>query len=332
MIDAAGEGTGPIFIGGLDRSGKTTMRGFLTSHPNISIPAVGSNMWTYFYGQYGNLARSDNFERCLADLMRYKHVRFLQPDPDRIRLEFWEGPTTYAHLFELFLIHHAQREDKPRWGCQTGLIEQYADQLFEAHPNLRLIHMVRDPRDRYEASLALWPNGKGRAGGATARWLYSVRLAERNVRRHPNAYLIVRFEDLVEDPAQVLHQVCRFVGEEFRSEMLDMPAAPKHRDLLAAGNGDTLLSNAFVGRYRTDIESGELAYIQRMARRRMVSYGYRLEDLGFSVGQTLRYLAAEWPSQVVRQVAWRTKEAVHQTLPRMFGRKPGRRMILADAA
>ena len=44
----------PIYIGGLDRCGKTTMRAFLASHPRIAIPAVGSNMWTYFYGQYGD--------------------------------------------------------------------------------------------------------------------------------------------------------------------------------------------------------------------------------------------------------------------------------------
>src|SRR5512133_1603979 len=41
---------GPIFIGGPDRCGKTTLQAFLSSHPNIAIPAVGSNFWTYFYG------------------------------------------------------------------------------------------------------------------------------------------------------------------------------------------------------------------------------------------------------------------------------------------
>ena len=50
----------PIFIGGLDRCGKTTLRAFLVSHPNISIPAVGSNMWTYFYGQFGDLSDPEN--------------------------------------------------------------------------------------------------------------------------------------------------------------------------------------------------------------------------------------------------------------------------------
>ena len=145
----------PIFIGGLARSGKTTLRAYLHSHPNIAIPAVGSNMWTYFYGQYGDLGNNENFERCLSDMLHYKHVAFLEPEPDRIRQEFKQGPATYAHLFSLFLVHFAMRENKPRWGVQTGLIERYTDRIIASYPGAKIIHMVRDPRDRYAGSLQL---------------------------------------------------------------------------------------------------------------------------------------------------------------------------------
>ena len=166
---------GPIYIGGLDRCGKTTLSGFLTSHPRISVPAVGSNLWPYFYRQFGDLAQKENFERCLDAMLRYKHAVFLQPDPAWLRRDFAAGPRTYARLFELFHLQFAAREGKPRYGVQTGLIERYADELFTAYPGVRVIHMVRDPRDRYEASLTRWPDGRGRAGGAAARWSYSAR-------------------------------------------------------------------------------------------------------------------------------------------------------------
>ena len=99
----------PIFIGGPDRCGKTTLRAFLVSHPNISIPAVGSNMWTYFFGQFGDLAVHENFDRCLSAMLQYKHVAFLRPDEQRIRREFSQGEPTYARLFALFQEHHAER-------------------------------------------------------------------------------------------------------------------------------------------------------------------------------------------------------------------------------
>jgi hypothetical protein len=308
------------------------MRAFLTSHPNIAIPAVGSNMWTYFYNQFGDLKNIDNFERCLEALLKYKHVRFLQPDPDRIRREFWEGLPTYARLFSLFLMHYAENQGKPRWGAQTGLIERYADQLFAAYPGLKVIHMVRDPRDRYQASLALWPNGKGRAGGAAARWLYSTRLAERHLKRYPSRYKIVRFESLVTETEKTLREVCSFLGEAYAPEMLSMDGAPKFRSKLLNGKGSdidqNLLSAEYLGLYRDFISEREIAYIQLMAGRKMRAYGYAMEPMDFSPLEWLAFGAIEIPNQWYRMLGWLIVEFLQQGFPNLVGRKPGKRMII----
>lgn len=321
---------GPIYIGGPDRCGKTTMRAFLASHPNIAIPAVGSNMWTYFYGQYGNLGQVDNFERCLDDLLHYKHVRFLKPDPDRIRREFRQGSPTYARLFALFLIHYAEREGKPRWGAQTGLIERYADHLFSAYPGLKIIHMTRDPRDRYEASLALWPNGKGRVGGATARWLYSMGLAKRNQQRYPDQYKVVRFESMVARPEETLRDVCHFLNEEYRPEMLTMAGAPKHRNRLNQGADvgpmKAPVSTDFIGLYRQRIPRLEIAFMQLYAAREMLASDYVLEPIRFSIGDWVHFWLVDWPLNLGRMVAWRSWEAIQHNFPAVLGRKPGQRM------
>src|SRR5690606_19411988 len=132
----------------------------------------------------------------------YSHVQYLNPDPARIRREFWQGEPTYARLFALLHEHYAEQQGKARWGDQTGLLECYADLLFAADPRAKMIQMIRDPRDRYAASLIRSPEGKGRAGGATARWLRSVRLAERNRRRYPDRYMVVRYESLVTQPEE----------------------------------------------------------------------------------------------------------------------------------
>lgn len=322
----------PIYVGGLDRSGKTTMRGFLVSHPNIAIPPVGSNMETYFYGRFGDLGRSENLTRCLEAMLAYSHVRVLDPDPDRIRREFAQGPPTYARLFSLFLRHYAEREGKPRWGAQTGLIERYADHLFAAYPATKIIHMVRDPRDRYEASLDLWPNGRGRAGGATARWRYSMRLAERNLARYPDGYMVVRYEDLVTHTEEILRDVCRFLREPFYPEMLTMSGAPERRERLSAnvggGSSDDLLSREFIGRFRGPVPRRELAFIQLHAGRLMRRYGYRPDELHLSVSAWARFSTLDWPSQLARMVAWRSFEALRQRFPTLLPRTPDRRTIV----
>jgi hypothetical protein len=325
---------GPIYIVGLDRTGKTTMRAFLSSHPNISIPAVGSNMWTYFYRQYGDLARSDNFERCLNDMLRYKHVRYLEPDVPRIRHEFAGGPRTYAHLFELFLRHHAERAGKERWGAQTGLAERYARPMFGSYPGLKIVHMVRDPRDRYEASLARWPDGKGRAGGAAARFAYSTRLATANVRRFgTHRYRVVRFEDMISDPDATIRGVCDFLGEEYVPSMMAMPDAPDLRGKMGfetSGTGAVVLSTEYVGRYRERVPPAEIEFIEKACRATMRTYGYAPTQWPTPLVIGWRDRARTWPGQGGRYLAWTGLEILQQRLPRLIRRRPGERMVVTD--
>ncbi len=70
---------GPIYLAGADRSGTTLMYALLASHSHIAMANLGSNMWTFFYGQHGDLSRRQNFERCLAALLRYKNALLLEP-------------------------------------------------------------------------------------------------------------------------------------------------------------------------------------------------------------------------------------------------------------
>ena len=325
---------GPIFIGGPDRCGKTTLRAFLVSHPNIAIPDVGSNYWSYFYGQYGDLSRHDNLERCLAAMLRYKHVRFLKPDPERIRREFWRGEPTYARLFALFHEHYAEREGKPRWGDQTGLVERYADVILAAYPTAKMIHMLRDPRDRYEASLALWPDGKGRVGGATARWLYSVGLAKRNLEAYPGRYKVVRYEAMVCRPEETVRDVCAFLDEEYAPAMLTMEGAPRFRDKIGRGSGNGagqgVVSTDFVGRYRQAIPRREIAFMQAYAGREMVAYGYELDSIRFPVGERLAFYFVDWPANLVRMLTWQAVEAIQHNFPAQIGRKPSSDHIIAQ--
>jgi hypothetical protein len=318
----AAPGAGPVFVGGLDRTGKTTIAALLTSHPAFAVPGAGSNMWTYFYRRYGDLAVRANFERCLEAMLRYEHVRMLGCDPGRIRREFADGPATYARLFALFCEHFAERSGKPRWGVQTGLVERYADELFAAYDGVRMIHMLRDPRDRYEAARRRSPDGRGGAGGAVARWRYSLRLAERNLGRHHDRYLVVRYEDLVGRTEPTLRGVCAFLGEPFAPEMLRMAGAPERRARLAAragATGDGPLTTAFVGSFRGRVGPRELAFLQLHTGGAMRAYGYHPDPVGLTPAQWARFAALDWPGQAARMVAWRAVEALGQRLPALAG-------------
>lgn len=314
---------GPIYIGGPDRCGKTLLAAILGSHSRLAIPIVGSNFWTFFHGQYGDLSDDRNLERCLAALQHYKHARFVGLEPSRLRVEFRQGDPTYARLFALIHEHFAERQGKPRWGDQTGLVERYADEIFAAYPGVRMIQMIRDPRDRYEASLRLWPSGRARAGGAVARWRYSERLGSRNLEHHPDGYRLLRYEDLVTDPEAVIRDVCAFVGEEFEPAMLVMGDAPSYRRKLEAGSdGDGLITPSHIGAFRGRIPMPELAFMQQQLRRQMSAHGYLPDPVRMTRGERLRYLLVDWPGQALRMAAWAGLESLQHRFAGIVGRRP----------
>ena len=294
---------GPIFIGGLDRSGKTPLRRMLGRHPRLALTRR-TYLWTRFYNCYGDLAEPKNLERCLQAMLQQRAIQALQPDADRIRREFGQGPATYARLFELIHQHNAERLGKPRWGDQLGLVERFAETIFAAYPEAKMIHMVRDPRDRYTAALSDMRRGKTsqmpnwKAGTAVARWLYSVRLAEHNRQQFANRYLVLRYEALVQDPGRTLAAVCEFLGEEFDSRMLEPQNGPEE---------DT--DEREDSQIQQRISAGETAFAQLIAAREMRRLGYGLEPVRFSPGKAAAFTFVDLPLNMAGMMYWRLVEA-----------------------
>lgn len=298
---------GPIFVAGLERSGTSLMYALLASHPNIAMTRR-TNMWTYFYDQYGNLRNPENFERCLSMMMRYKRLVKLDPDPERIRREFREGQQTYGRLFALVEEHYAERLGKARWGDKSLHTERYADPIFAAYPGARILHMMRDPRDRYASVLARWKKRRGRAGAGTAMWLSSEALARENQVRYPQQYMVVRYETLASEPETTLREICAFIGEPFTPEMLTMEGARKFRD---DGSNSSygerkpgVISTSSIGRYRQVLSPLQIAYIQHRTAQAMRRYGYSLEQTELTPREKILFTFVDLPLNEALYTAW----------------------------
>jgi hypothetical protein len=322
----------PVYLAGIERSGTSLMYALLASHPKIAMTRR-TNLWTYFYGRYGDLSDHDNFERCLAMMMRYKRLRVLQPDPDRIRQEFRQGEPTYARLFTLLEEHYAERLGKPRWGDKSLNTERYIDPIFAAFPGAKVIHMIRDPRDRYASARSRWKQMKGKAGVGTAMWLMSVDLARKNQHRYPEHYKVVPYEMLTSQPEETLHEVCTFIGEEYAPEMLSMEGAPR---LLEKGSNSSygrreagVISTDSIARYRKVLTVSEIAFIQSKAGNEMLAFGYPLDPIEFSFQERLAYLFLHWPINRLRMAVWNAKEMALNLKGRDL---PSRRLVANETS
>jgi hypothetical protein len=322
---------GPVFVAGLERTGTSLMFALLASHPRIAMTRR-TNLWPYFYERYGDLGDPENFERCLDVMMRYKRLIPLAPDPDRIRHEFSEGEASYARLFALLEEHYAQGLGKPRWGDKSLNTERYAAEIFEAYPGATMLHMIRDPRDRYASALARWKTRRGGVGAGTAEWLSSLRLAKRNLKHYPDRYRIVRYETIVADPESTLREISAFIGEEYAPEMLTLSGAEKFRD---EGSNSSygrrhpgVISTDSIGRYAQVLSPAQITFIQMTAKAEMLEIGYSLDDVHLSPGERLRFSLASYPLDLARLVAWRARNAFKNRVGRDV---PSYRLVETDS-
>jgi Sulfotransferase family len=300
---------GPIFVGGLERSGKSLMRLSLSAHPDLAMTRR-TYMWPRFYKRFGDLSQPDNFERCLSAMLRHKPMQILKPDPERIRREFRQAEPTYARLFALFHEHYAEQLGRRRWGDQLGLVERYADPIFTAYPTAKIIHMIRDPRDRYEAAIPPSQRRSGKVGGATGWWLYSAALAKRNQQRYPDRYKIVRYETLISRREEVLREVCGFLNEEFVPTMVTLEGAIRFG---SAGDDetddrpdlDTAAAASDIAAHKA-LSQREVAFMQVCARQSMLAFDYQPRPVRFSLGERLLFYLVDWPANLAAMVASRT--------------------------
>jgi len=317
---------GPIFVVGTTRSGKTLISVLLSSHPNIAISQSSPNMWTHFYGRYGDLSQRANFERCITAMLSHngphKGVRALNPNPDRIRKEFWQGEPTYGRLFALFQEHYAEQMGKPRWGDQTPRMERHVDAILSAYPTVKMIHMIRDPRDRHACrcvrQLRLGDRRSlrelGQVGVNTANWLYSVHLAQRNQKQYPDRYKIIRYETLVSQPEKTLREVCTFLGEAYVPAMMEGVQVQGLRDESGNRNYDGI-STAYIGCFHQVMSGREIAFMQAQAKQAMAVHDYDLEPIQLSLSDHILLYVIDWPVNLVRMSISRTLESVRIRFP-----------------
>jgi len=303
---------GPVYVAGLERSGTSLLYALLASHPNLAMTRR-TNLWKHFYGQYGDLGDPENLRRCLEMMRRYKRLAVLRPDFDRLERDFLTGSRTYPRLFDLLESQYAERVDKPRWGDKSLNTEQYAEPIFAAFPGARILHMIRDPRDRFASSLKRWGVRRGGVGVGTAEWLSSVRLARRNQHRYPSSYRIVRYETLAAEPEASLRDICSFIDELYTEQMLSMEGASVFREKGSNSSYEPrdpgVISTGSIGRYRQVLSPRQVAFMQAMAKDEMAAFGYRPDALDLEPRERLGFAIHDVPIESARLLVWRTREA-----------------------
>jgi hypothetical protein len=267
----------------MPRSGTSLMRDILGSHPDVAMFFGELPLWRELAAAHAgrSLARAANRDALIRDLVTHPRMQRARMTLDGAAIAAalaGEPAVRLGTVFAHALRQYARREGKPRWGVKDPRSEFHADQILAELPAARVVHMLRDPRDVLASQRAIWGSRAQHIVSTTHDWRRSAALARRHQALHRGAYAVVRYEDLVTDPAGVVRDLCRTLDLDYRPAMLDIAGPPPW----AEGEGDdsrpvepsTAISAGHVGRHLRDLAPGEARYVEWRARREMAAWGY----------------------------------------------------------
>jgi hypothetical protein len=268
-----------IFVGGMPRSGTSLMRDILGSHPDVAMFPGELPLWRELAWVHAgrNLARAEHRDALIRDLVTHPRMRHAGMTLDGVELAAalaGEPAVSLGTVFAHALRQYARREGKPRWGVKDPRNEFRTNLILAELPAARIVHMLRDPRDVLASQRAIWGARAQHIVSTTHDWRRSAALARHHQAVHRGSYAVVRYEDLVTDPARVVHELCRMLDLDYDPAMLDLARQPPESGDSRTAEPSGAISAGSVGRHLRDLASGEATYVEWRARREMDDWGY----------------------------------------------------------
>lgn len=174
-------------------------------------------------------------------------------------------------------LAYMRREGKTWWADKTPPHIDHVDLLADIFPGAKFIELVRDGRDVVLSIMGL-PFGGNNVWTTARRWAHCVRRGQQARVEHPDDVLLVRYEEIVHDPAVQVRRVSEFLGIEYDDDMLrveDTDASKLQAD--QAGWFTNLwggINTNAVGKWRTKMSTRDQAIFLAAAGPELAIHGY----------------------------------------------------------
>jgi hypothetical protein len=224
-----------VFVVGCARSGTTLLKRVLNAHPQMAITKETHWIPHLYRDRVGLTADGMVTRELLAKL--FEDRRFVRLGIDEAELEklLARGkPVSYADFVTGIFNAYGRAEGKPFVGDKTPIYGLEIELLHHLWPTAKFVHLIRDGRDVC-LSVRNWKRKAGATGleenfatwaddpvlTAAVWWKWRVRLTrEAGEPLGSDLYYEVRYEALVNRPADECARLCDFLGVPYEESML----------------------------------------------------------------------------------------------------------------
>lgn len=215
----------PLFVVGTGRSGTTLLQMMLNGHPRIAVYGE-----IHFFDSVCQLrhwvpdiSTDDKLNQFFGKLKLIDEFQYL-PDLEnllsKVHARMSDSSVRSYELFYLYLMEaFAASRGSVRIGEKTPQNLRFMPDIFSIFPAAKILHIMRDPRAVVSSfRKADWasPDVLSHA----IKWKVGI-LYGQELEDSPDKYLLIRYEDLVQEPRWELERICAFIEEDFVEEMLE---------------------------------------------------------------------------------------------------------------
>jgi Sulfotransferase family len=225
--DYAGAAKQLAFIVGTGRCGSTILAQVLNSHSRICVPhelqilvSIGNGDRLYEKAVSGDMAhyKARNFIKLIDRCCPYYFEQFF--DYKRHFKELSYPQKDLRQILKDLFDHICATYGKEVFIEQTPWHGKRLDVLKGLFPEMKVIHLVRDPRD-VAISYARTPWWSKDVAANIMQWEREVNVIHDFGLKNPEGFLELRYEDLVNNPQVELGRMLALLDLPFEEEMLN---------------------------------------------------------------------------------------------------------------
>lgn len=206
------------FIVGSGRCGTTILSSLLNSHSKIVVPPE-LQFIDKLYNQQISQLNCEGFISIIRQFCPYNLEQFYNYRDYFNQLQYPQTNLSQV-LYGLF-YEISKKYNKEIFIEQTPWHGQHLPMLDELFPDCKVVHLVRDPRDVVISFIRSKWWGDITIKDGLSRWANIVNFIHDYGLKHPEKFIEIRYEDLVQQSKTELLKIMDLLQINFEEEMLD---------------------------------------------------------------------------------------------------------------
>jgi hypothetical protein len=273
----------PVFIVGCPRSGTSYLYHLMLSAGGFAEYRTQMNVFDVLEPIFGDLSVPKNKAAAMKEWLRSKGYQVSGLKAEEIEPKVLAECRGASDFQRIIMDEVARKQGVDRWIDSTPTNIPHMLRIHRDFPDARFVHIIRDGRDvalsldKRAWSRPLPWDADNSLLAAGIYWEWIVRKGRRLGARLGGSYMEVKYEDLVERPAETLPQLSRFLDHDLDYARIQQKRVGSLQNPLTSFKED-LKDGHFtpVGRWKEKFPPEKLAWFEELVGEYLQEMGYAL--------------------------------------------------------